>query len=140
MYRELVLEHARAPRNFGELSDATHEAVGHNPLCGDRFRIQLRLADDRLEASRFDGHGCAISTASASLMTEAVTGIDSLQARELVDTVLETLADADDDRPLGTLDALKGVRAFPTRIKCATLPWHTLRSALTDNNKTVTTE
>jgi nitrogen fixation NifU-like protein len=131
LYRDVILDHNRRPRNFGPLEHAQAVAEGVNPLCGDRLTLRLNLADDRIENIRFEGQGCAISTASASLMTEAVKGKTRGEALALFDRVHRLLTDdaagADD---LGKLAALSGVREYPARVKCASLCWHTLASAL----------
>jgi len=142
LYRDVILDHNRQPRNFGQLAEATAQAEGHNPLCGDRLSLYLRMNGDRLEDLRFEGHGCAISTASASLMTEAVKGKDRAAVGQLFDQVhsLLTRADALPGPQLGKLAALSGVREFPMRVKCATLCWHTLNAALAHKAATVSTE
>jgi nitrogen fixation NifU-like protein len=131
LYRDVILDHNRRPRNFGPLERADVRVEGFNPLCGDRLTLGLRMVDGKIADIRFDGQGCAISTASASLMTEAVKGLTQAQALELFDRVHRLLTDeaasADD---LGKLAALSGVREFPARVKCASLCWHTLASAL----------
>jgi len=131
LYRDVILDHNRRPRNFGALEPADVSVEGFNPLCGDRLTLRLRMADGRIADIRFDGQGCAISTASASLMTEAVKGLTRPQALELFDRVHRLLTD-DEAGPedLGKLAALSGVREFPARVKCASLCWHTLASAL----------
>ncbi|HEY5101845.1 MAG TPA: SUF system NifU family Fe-S cluster assembly protein [Steroidobacteraceae bacterium] len=141
LYRDVILDHNRKPRNFGRLSPADAKADGHNPLCGDRLSVSIRLNGDRIEDVQFEGEGCAISTASASLMTEAVKG----KSRAAVDTLFErvhallTTQDATPPQDLGKLAALAGVREYPARVKCATLCWHTLNAAL-QNRATVSTE
>ena len=131
LYRDVILDHNRRPRNFGTLEQATALAEGFNPLCGDRLTVRLNLADDRIENIRFEGQGCAISTASASLMTEAVKGKTRGEALALFDRVHRLLTDdAADAEDLGKLAALSGVREYPARVKCASLCWHTLASAL----------
>ena len=131
LYRDVILDHNRRPRNFGMLEQANALAEGFNPLCGDRLTVRLNLADDRIENIRFEGQGCAISTASASLMTEAVKGKTRGEALELFDRVHRLLTDdAADAEDLGKLAALSGVREYPARVKCASLCWHTLASAL----------
>jgi nitrogen fixation NifU-like protein len=140
LYREVILDHNRHPRNYGRLEPHDGEAKGHNPLCGDRLVLTLRRADGRIADLRFEGNGCAISIASASLMTEAVKG----RTREEVDALfarvhaLLTQQDASADG-LGKLAALSGVREFPARVKCASLCWHTLNAALSGGD-TVSTE
>jgi nitrogen fixation protein NifU and related proteins len=142
LYRDVILDHNRAPRNFGRLEPADARADGHNPLCGDRLTLSLRLADDRIEDVRFEGQGCAISTASASLMTEAVKGKDRATVGVLFDKVHRLLTSHDAPAPpeLGKLAALSGVREFPARVKCASLCWHTLNAALQGDGTAVSTE
>jgi nitrogen fixation protein NifU and related proteins len=132
LYREVILDHNRSPRHFGRLDPADSSADGHNPLCGDRLHLTLRVDGDRIADLRFEGQGCAISVASASLMCEAVKGKRRAEVAHLfghVHTVL-TKHDAPIPDDLGKLAALSGVRDFPVRIKCATLAWHTLNAAL----------
>ena len=131
LYRDVILDHNRQPRNFGVLESADASAEGFNPLCGDRLTLRLKMADDRIADIRFEGQGCAISTASASLMTEAVKGKTRAQALALFDRIHRLLTDdAAPSDELGKLAALSGVREFPVRVKCASLCWHTLASAL----------
>jgi nitrogen fixation NifU-like protein len=125
LYRDVILDHNRRPRNFGGLEPADVSAEGFNPMCGDRLTLRLQMADDKIGEIRFEGQGCAISTASASLMTEAVKGKTPEQALLLL---TQEAADADED--LGKLAALSGVKEYPARVKCASLCWHTLASAL----------
>jgi nitrogen fixation NifU-like protein len=143
LYQEILLDHYRRPRNFGPLPGADREADGHNPLCGDRVHVRVRLDGDRLAEIRFEGSGCAISTASASMMTEAVRGRTRAEVRERFER-FRALVTGEGAAPaaeeLGELAALAGVRAFPMRIKCATLAWHTLRAALDAAGAQVTTE
>lgn len=132
LYQELVVEHKRAPRHFGKLSDPTHEARGHNPQCGDDLKVQLRIEDGRIDNIRFDGHGCAICIASASMMTEAVIGRDIEAARQVQQrfrAVLTGQGDGD-EAYLGKLASLAAVQRYPSRIKCALLGWHALAHAL----------
>lgn len=144
LYRELVLDHARAPRHFGTLATATHTAKGINPLCGDSLELFVEVDDDgRLNAVRFDGSGCAISVASASLLTETVSGLYRAEALDYVAALTARLsgqADATTGPELGRLRALEGVRDYPSRVKCATLAWHALRAALNGNTNDVSTE
>jgi nitrogen fixation NifU-like protein len=131
LYRDVILDHNRRPRNFGLLEPADASVEGFNPLCGDRLTLRLNLAEDRITDIKFEGQGCAISTASASLMTEAVKGKTRAEALRLFDRVHCLLTDdAASDEELGKLAALSGVREFPARVKCASLCWHTLASAL----------
>jgi nitrogen fixation NifU-like protein len=142
LYRDVILDHNRQPRNFGRLNGADGRAEGHNPLCGDHLTLSVRMNGERIEDIRFEGQGCAISTASASLMTEAVKGRDRAAVRELFNKVhaLLTQPDASADAALGKLAALSGVREFPARVKCASLCWHTLNAALTHGVASVSTE
>jgi nitrogen fixation protein NifU and related proteins len=142
LYRDVILDHNRQPRNFGRLEPADARAEGHNPLCGDRLTLSLRLAGDRIEDVRFEGQGCAISTASASLMTEAVKGKDRAAVGTLFAKVHHLLTSHDAPTPpeLGKLAALSGVREFPARVKCASLCWHTLNAALQGDGAAVSTE
>jgi nitrogen fixation protein NifU and related proteins len=142
LYRDVILDHNARPRNFGALDAPDAHAEGHNPLCGDRLTVMLRMTGDRIEDVKFEGKGCAISTASASLMTEAVKGKDRNAVAELFETVhaLLTREDAAAGPELGKLAALSGVRAFPMRVKCASLCWHTLNAALERSGAPVTTE
>jgi nitrogen fixation NifU-like protein len=131
LYRDVILDHNRRPRNFGPLEPADASAEGVNPLCGDRLTLRLNLAEGRIDEIRFEGQGCAISTASASLMTEAVKGKTRAQALDLFDRVHRLLTDdAGSAEELGKLAALSGVREYPARVKCASLCWHTLAAAL----------
>ena len=146
LYRDVILDHNRRPRNFGVLDPADASVEGFNPMCGDRLTVRLKMNDDKISDIRFEGQGCAISTASASLMTEAVKGRTRAEALRLFDRVHELLTD--DGAPpadeLGKLAALSGVREYPARVKCASLCWHTLASALRSSDPhvlpTVTTE
>ena len=145
LYQEIILDHGRHPRNHREIAGPTHEARGHNPLCGDNVQVQLTLKDDHIADIAFTGRGCAISQASASLMTEVMKGLSEQDARQLVQSIQalmkgeapessDVLADA-----IERLMPLSGVAGFPMRVKCATLAWHTTRSAL-DGQPAVATE
>ena len=142
LYQEVILDHYRHPRNFGPLPAASHHAEGHNPVCGDRLTLFLIVEGDRVADVKFEGAGCAISTASASLMTEAVKGKDRASARQLFEKVhaLLTRPEGAPEASLGKLAALSGVREFPARVKCASLCWHTLNAALAAQSATVSTE
>jgi nitrogen fixation NifU-like protein len=144
LYRELVLDHSRHPRHFGRLDDATHTADGINPLCGDKLRLYLRVGKDgAIESSRFEGSGCAISVASASLMTDAVTGLQVDRARQCIEEITLRLTRGMTEMPsleLEKLAALDGVREYPGRVKCATLAWQALDSALNHDTTPATTE
>jgi nitrogen fixation NifU-like protein len=131
LYRDVILDHNRQPRNFGRLEPADASVEGFNPLCGDRLTLRLNFSSGNISDIKFEGQGCAISTASASLMTEAVKGKTRAEALELFGRVHRLLTDdAAPDGGLGKLAALSGVREFPARVKCASLCWHTLASAL----------
>lgn len=136
LYQELILDHGRRPRNFGPLEGATHDAVGHNPLCGDRITVYLLVDGDVVSGVSFEGQGCAISQASASLLTEAVKGKPVKSALSLFRKVTALVTGRDEDGALetevelGKLAVFEGVRQYPMRVKCATLAWHTLHNAL----------
>jgi nitrogen fixation protein NifU and related proteins len=134
LYQEVILDHNRQPRNYGALADATAQAEGHNPLCGDRVTVFVKAIGDRIETVRFEGSGCAISRASASLMAEAVSGRSREETEALFERframVTAPLTAEIDDTHLGKLAVLAGVRAFPVRVKCASLAWHALKTAL----------
>ncbi len=133
LYQEIIVDHNRRPRNFREPPAHSHQAEGFNPLCGDRLKLYLQVEDGVIRDAGFQGQGCAISVASASLMTEAVKGRTPAQAEALFEkfhTLVTSEAGAADGEDLGKLAALAGVRAYPSRVKCATLCWHTLHSAL----------
>ena len=142
LYRDVILDHNKRPRNFGKLEPSDAHADGHNPLCGDRLTVFLKMDGDRVEDIRFEGKGCAISTASASMMTEAIKGKDKTQISGLFNKVhsLLTTQEAVADSSLGKLAALSGVREYPARVKCASLCWHTLNAALDKGAATVSTE
>jgi len=144
LYQEVILDHTKHPRNFGTLERATHRAQGHNPLCGDQLALFVEIADGRVRDVRFAGKGCAISTASASLMTEALKGKTTDEAHHLF-ADFHRLVTTPSDEPvdtsgLGKLAVLAGVREFPMRVKCASLAWHTLEAALARRADPVTTE
>ena len=142
LYRELILDHARSPRHFGHLDNATHTAEGINPLCGDKLRVYLDVEGDRIRDISFEGSGCAISVASASLLTETVIDRSVSEAMDYFSAVTRRMTNADDnsDVDLGKIAALDGVREFPSRIKCATLSWHALNAALNNDSAPATTE
>lgn len=143
LYQELILDHGRRPRNFRRLEGATRIAEGYNPLCGDKIKIYVRMNGDTVEDISFEGVGCAISTASASIMTETLKGKSRAEAEELFQTFhdLVTGRQAMVDAPdLGKLAVFSGVSEFPIRVKCATLSWHTLRAALNGQGDVVSTE
>jgi nitrogen fixation NifU-like protein len=141
LYQELILDHNKRPRNCGHLASPNHAADGYNPLCGDKVHVELLVEDGRIADVAFEGSGCAISTASASLMGEAIKGKTVAEARALFERfhVLVT-EESDVPKDLGKLRAFAGVRRYPARVKCATLAWHTLTAALEDERGTVTTE
>lgn len=140
LYQDVIFDHNRHPRNLGRLADATSSIEGFNPLCGDRLTLYLKVKDGVIEDVRFEGHGCAISTASASLMTEAVKGKRVEEAEHLFQGIHDMLTGKEEPADLGKLAALSGVKEFPTRVKCATLAWHSLHSALENRRETVSTE
>ena len=143
LYQEVILEHGRRPRNFRVIPDADRQAEGLNPLCGDHFKLYVKLAGDTIQDIAFEGSGCAISKASASLMTSSVKGKTVAEAEELFRRFHTLVTEGPEKVPLselGKLAALSGVCEFPTRVKCASLVWHTLRNALHEQQKTVTTE
>jgi nitrogen fixation NifU-like protein len=143
LYRDVIVDHNRNPRNFGKLEPADVRADGHNPLCGDRLTVYANLDGDRIEEIKFEGSGCAISVSSASLLTEAVKGKTRSEVQKLFDEVHAVLTQHDanvDVSKLGKLAALSGVREFPARVKCASLCWHTLNAALESQSEPVSTE
>jgi nitrogen fixation protein NifU and related proteins len=144
LYQEVILDHKKRPRNFRPMEDADFQAEGHNPLCGDQVTIFLKVREGVIEDISFQGEGCAISMASASLMTETLRGKSPHEAEGLFgkfhDLVTDEVADKEAGASLGKLEALVGVKAFPARVKCATLAWHTLHAALEHKEKIVTTE
>jgi nitrogen fixation NifU-like protein len=145
LYRELILDHSRSPRHFGKLAESTHSAVGINPLCGDKLRLYLQLDEhNRILDAAFEGSGCAISVASASLLTDVVIGMQVDEALNYFRVVTRHLTQSKAVDPasidLGKIHALDGVREFPSRVKCATLAWHALNSAIHNQEAPVTTE
>jgi nitrogen fixation NifU-like protein len=144
LYQEVILDHNRRPRNWGPMADATRVAHGHNPLCGDRLTLYVKIDGDTLEAISFEGSGCAISKASASLMTDAVKGQKIDDALGLFDRVHEMLTTPStqpvDDTRVGKMAVMSGVREFPARVKCASLAWHTLKSAIVNPGEVAKTE
>ena len=144
LYQQIILDHNRAPRNFKPLDDANRTADGYNPLCGDKLKVFVRVGDDDvIEDVGFQGSGCAISKASASLMTAAIKGRTTSQAVELFGEFHRMVTGTEqpsDHSKLGKLAAFSGVRQFPARVKCATLSWHTLRAALENAATAVSTE
>jgi nitrogen fixation NifU-like protein len=144
LYQEVILDHGRSPRNFGRIEDTKLHADGHNPLCGDRLTVFLEVQDGKVVNARFDGAGCAISMASASLMTEAVVGQELERVEQMFEDfqalVTGKLDPAEAESKLGKLAVFAGVREFPVRIKCATLAWHTLKAAETGQEDGCSTE
>jgi nitrogen fixation NifU-like protein len=141
LYRELILDHAKSPRHFGKLEESTHQAEGINPLCGDKLKLYLHLDDTGvIDDITFEGSGCAISVASASLLTETVLGMPVGNALERSADVVQSLTGDSGASQLGKLAALQGVREFPARVKCATLAWRALDAAINNDNQPATTE
>jgi len=144
LYQEVILEHSRTPRNFRELKTANHKAEGYNPLCGDRFVVYLQMDGDSIQDIAFQGSGCAISKASASMMTQSLKGKTKAEAEELFSrfhkVVTGQLPANGNAEELGKLAVFSGVSEFPVRVKCATLAWHTLEAALEGKQEAVSTE
>jgi len=142
LYQEVILDHGRNPRNFRAMADSTATAEGLNPLCGDHYRIFLRMEGDRIADVSFQGNGCAISKASASLMSAALKGKTAADAEDLFQRFHAMVVDGDASQAdgLGKLAVLKGVADFPTRVKCASLAWHAMHSALQGDAMPATTE
>lgn len=145
LYQEVILDHNKKPRNFGALPDANRHADGHNPLCGDQISVAIKLNGDTIEDIRFEGQGCAISKASASMMTAELKGKTLAEAETLFGTFHEMVAgpeelEEDEIEALGKLAVFSGVREYPARVKCASLAWHTLHAALENVEQPVTTE
>lgn len=141
LYQETILDHSKRPRNYHPMEDATRKAEGYNPLCGDKLRLYLKMDGDIVQDASFEGSGCAISTASASLMTDSLKGKTRAEAMKLMEKFHDLLTtDTPAAKDLGKLVVFCGVRDYPARVKCATLAWHTLKSALNNSNDTVSTE
>jgi nitrogen fixation protein NifU and related proteins len=142
LYQEMILDHHRKPRNFRKLEDANRTAEGYNPLCGDKITLYLNVENGVIKDAAFQGTGCAISRAAASMMTGSVIGKPELEAEALFRRVRAMLSSEPDGnaRDLGKLSVFAGVRDFPSRVKCATLPWHTLQAALRGSAEPVSTE
>lgn len=144
LYQEVILDHNKHPRNFGPLEDADRDAEGHNPLCGDEITVRVKLSGETIEDIRFEGSGCAISTASASVMTETLKGKTLAEAKALFeefhDLVTGKRDDAADVATIGKLAVFSGVSEFPVRVKCATLCWHTTQAALDGTDAKISTE
>lgn len=142
LYQELILEHSKAPRNYRELAGADRKAEGYNPLCGDHFTVYVRTQGDSIEDIGFQGSGCAISKASASMMTQSLKGKTKEQAKKLFEHFHRAVTGKENAgaAELGKLTVFSGVAEFPTRVKCATLAWHTLEAALEGTQEPVSTE
>lgn len=141
LYQEVIFDHNRNPRNFHAMEHANRSADGHNPLCGDQLTVYLHVVDDIIQDVSFIGHGCAISTASASIMTEVVKGKSITAVDELFEDMHQMLTEKHPEgKDLGKLEVLSGVREFPARVKCASLAWHTLQNAITLAEQTAQTE
>jgi nitrogen fixation protein NifU and related proteins len=144
LYQEVILEHSKAPRNFRQLQNANHHAEGFNPLCGDRLTVYVDLEGDAIRDISFQGSGCAISKASASMMTQSVKGRTKREADALFESfrrlVTGQSSPGSDQPELGKLTVFSGVSEYPMRVKCATLAWHTLRAALQGEQEAVSTE
>lgn len=149
LYKELILDHARSPRHFGKLPDATHTAEGINPLCGDKLKFYFRIdVDNRIDDACFEGSGCAISVASASLLADTVIGLNTAEALDYFTALVARFTGKQDSNSdnantgidLGKLKVLEGVKEFPTRVKCATLAWHALNAAIKRKSQPASTE
>lgn len=144
LYRDVIVDHNRSPRNFRKIDPPRKTAEGFNPLCGDKLNVYVRMDGDKIEDIAFEGSGCAISVASASLMTETLKGKTADQAQDYFACMHSLLTDGEvqcsDMASLGKLAALSGVREFPTRVKCATLCWHTMKNALEGKEEAASTE
>jgi nitrogen fixation protein NifU and related proteins len=143
LYQEVIVDHNRSPRNFGKMDSPDRTLEGFNPLCGDRLTLYLKMEGEQIDDISFDGSGCAISVASASMMTDTMKGKTAKEAEEIFNNFHELVttdgSNVDSDK-LGKLAALAGVREYPTRVKCATLCWHTLHSALEGEQTSISTE
>jgi nitrogen fixation NifU-like protein len=143
LYQDVILEHSKAPRNFRELPAANHKAEGFNPLCGDRFTIYVTTEGDAIRDITFQGSGCAISKASASMMTQSLKGKNKAEAAKIFERFHKLVTgqeSSNGEAELGKLTVFSGVSEFPVRVKCATLAWHTLQAALEDKQEAVSTE
>ena len=142
LYQEVILEHSKQPRNYRELGDANHQAEGYNPLCGDHFTVYLKMDGEKIQDVSFQGSGCAISKASASMMTQSIKGKSREEAAAIFERFHELVTGhgSAENELLGKLAAFAGVCEFPVRVKCATLAWHTLQAALEGEQEKVTTE
>jgi nitrogen fixation NifU-like protein len=141
LYQEMIVDHGKQPRNFGKLETANHAQAGHNPLCGDKLTLYVYEEKGVIKDAHFEGTGCAISVASASLMTEAVKGKTMEEVKHLFESFHHLVTEGQEpEEDLGKLSVFSGVAEFPVRVKCATLAWHTLMAALTNDPQTATTE
>jgi nitrogen fixation protein NifU and related proteins len=140
LYQEMILDHSRHPRNFGVPASATHAQHGHNPLCGDKLTVFVLAEEGLVKEAHFEGTGCAISVASASLMTEAVKGKSFIDVDNLFNAFHLLVTEGKHADDIGKLDVLAGVAEFPVRVKCATLAWHTLKAALLNDANPAKTE
>jgi nitrogen fixation NifU-like protein len=143
LYQEVILEHSKQPRNYRELGDANHKAEGYNPLCGDHFTVYLKMDGEEIQDVSFQGSGCAISKASASMMTQSVKGKTLAEAEKIFEQFHKLVTGAErngSQEELGKLAVFSGVSEFPVRVKCATLAWHTLHAALEGKQETISTE
>jgi nitrogen fixation NifU-like protein len=143
LYQEVILEHSKQPRNYRELGNADHKAEGYNPLCGDHFTVYLKMDGDKIQDVSFQGAGCAISKASASMMTQSVKGKTLAEAEKIFEQFHKLVTGAErngSQEELGKLAVFSGVSEFPVRVKCATLAWHTLHAALEGKQETISTE
>lgn len=142
LYQEVIVDHSKHPHNFKKMEDANKTGEGYNPLCGDRLNLYLKVKDGKISDASFEGQGCAISTASASLMTDTLKGKTVEQAEKIFEEFhkLVTEGEEPDESHLGKLSVFAGVSEFPARVKCATLCWHTLKAALHDENSAAKTE
>ena len=141
LYQEMIVDHGKHPRNFGVLSHATHQHAGHNPLCGDKLMVYLTVTNGMVDDVRFEGEGCAISVASASLMTESIKGKSIVDINNLFNLFHHLVTEGKEpEQSIGKLSVFSGVAEFPVRVKCATLAWHTLQAALLNDPHSVSTE
>ncbi|MHC4955074.1 MAG: Fe-S cluster assembly sulfur transfer protein SufU [Planctomycetota bacterium] len=141
LYQQVILDHNRSPKNFRAIEPCAHEADGFNPLCGDKVHIYVAVEDDKITDIAFQGEGCAISTAAASMMTQALTGKTLAEAQAIFENYQKMVMGEDGDvSALGKLAVFEGVREFPMRVKCATLAWHTMKAALEGKTDAATTE
>jgi nitrogen fixation NifU-like protein len=140
LYQEMIIDHGKQPRNFGTLQQTSHCHVGHNPLCGDKLTVYLFERDGVVQDIKFEGSGCAISVASASLMTETVKGKSVAEIEQLFSGFHELVTMGSSEKDLGKLSIFSGVVEFPIRVKCATLAWHTMKAALSNEAKAASTE